>query len=391
MGRIFLRVEDFALLIFMRSLETQSPPFINGFNSVLVDSTRENPYQPRKNAYFNNIGINEGKLKSRKRAKPKKRKSLAGKLENYYRTKNRLSRLYSEIGKEKKAQQLFKCCSFITLKTCGDHISGRAVNYRCCDRLCPECSAKRSNRLFYDYAPMVEKFILTYEKPLRLVHLVLTQSQKPNETLAESHKRIKKAFKKLIDRKFWKESFAGSLNSFEFTISTRTYADGATHFHAHILAFCKLPDKDRNKAWLSKFRDEWSAVSNGENKNFKLIPVTDLKNALKEVLKYQVKPQSIDNLTAERLSEIEGLRHCRMTSASGEFHSFVKAYRQEQKLLSDNAKIEPQTVQKKLAIGEPCPVCEKPLYALQMPAKDSIIFIRAIENRLDLFSNSPPS
>jgi hypothetical protein len=238
---------------------------------------------------------------------------------------------------------------------------------------------------------MVEEFILTYEKPLRPVHLVLTQAQKPDETLAESHKRIKKAFKKLIDRKFWKESFVGSLNSFEFTISTKTYADGAVHFHGHILAFCKLPDKDRNKAWLGKFREEWFAVSNGENENFKLIPVTDLKNALREVLKYQVKPQSIDNLTVERLSEAEGLRHSRMTSASGDFHTFAKAYRREQKMLSDNAKIEPQTAQKSLEIGEACPICEKPLYALQMPVRDSIIFIKAIENRLDLGSKSPPS
>ena len=375
----------------MRPLETKSPSLSYGFNPALVDSTRENSDQPRKNSYFNNKGINEGKSKSENRVKFKKRKSLADKLNSYYQTRYRLSRLYAELGNEKKALQVFRCCSFVTLKTCGDHIIGRTVNYRCSDRLCPECSAKRSNRLFYEYVPMVEEFILNYEKPLRPVHLVLTQAQKPDETLAESHKRIKKAFKKLIDRKFWKGSFVGSLNSFEFTISTKTYADGAVHFHGHILAFCKLPDKDRNKAWLSKFRKEWSAVSNGENKNFKLIPITDLKQALREVLKYQVKPQSIDSLTVERLSEAEGLRHSRMTSASGDFHTFAKAYRREQKMLSDNAKIEAQTAQKSSEIGEACPVCEKPLYAVQMPVRDSIIFIRAIENRMDFCSKSPPS
>jgi hypothetical protein len=163
------------------------------------------------------------------------------------------------------------------------------------------------------------------------------------------------------------------------------------NFHGHHLTFCKLPDKDRNKAWLSKFREEWSAVSNGENRNLRVIPVTDLKNALREVLKYQVKPQSIDNLTAERLLEAEELRHSRMTSASGEFHSFVKAHRREQKLVSENARIEPQTARKTLEIGEPCPLCEKPLYAVQMPAKHSIIFIRAIENRSDLSGKSPPT
>lgn len=385
-------MKDSALLIFMRPLEKQSISFLNdGFNLPPVELSFKGAVKSPPKAYLDNSRINEGKSKSSSKFKPKRKRNLSEKLNVYYQTKTRLSRLYSELGKEKKSRKVFKCCSFVTLKTCGDHILGRSVNYRCFDRFCPECSSKRSNRLFYEYVPIVEEFIASYEKPLRPVHLVLTQAQKLNETLGESHKRIKTAFKKLADRKFWRESFAGSLNSFEFTISTKTYADGAVHFHGHILAFCKLPDKDRNKAWLSKFREEWSAVSNGENRNFKLIPVTDLKNALREVLKYQVKPQSIDNLTTERLLEGDELRHTRMTSTSGEFHAFVKAHRREQKLVSENARIEPQITRKTLQIGEPCPLCEKPLYALQMPVKNSIIFIRAIENRLDLSSKSPPT
>jgi hypothetical protein len=362
---------------------------INGFNFP-VDSTTLSGSKSQSQTYLDNTRINEGKYKSRYKTKYKKKKKLSERLSSYYQTKTRLSRLYDSIGNEKKAKQVFKCCSFVTMRTCGDHILGRAVNYRCFDRLCPECSNKRSNRLFYDYEPIVNEFIATYDKSLRPIHLVLTQMQKPNETIKESHQRIKKAFKKLVDRKFWKESFAGSLNSFEFTISSRTFADGAVHFHGHILAFCKLADKDRNKVWLNDFRQEWSAVSNGENKNLKLMPVTDLKNALREVLKYQVKPQSIENLTPERLSEIEGLHHSRMTSVSGDFHTFVKAYRREQKIASDNVEKDPQTAQKVLSVTDPCPLCLKPLYDVSMPVKASIVFIQQIENRLDLFG-IPPS
>ncbi len=362
---------------------------INGFNFP-IDSTTLSGSKSQSQTYLDNTRINEGKYESGHKTKYRRKKKLSDRLNSYYQTKTRLSRLYDSIGNEKKAKQVFKCCSFVTLRTCGDHILGRAVNYRCFDRLCPECSNKRSNRLFYDYEPIVNEFIATYDKPLRPIHLVLTQMQKPNETMKESHQRIKKAFKKLVDRKFWKESFAGSLNSFEFTISSRTFADGAVHFHGHILAFCKLADKDRNKVWLNDFRQEWSAVSDGENKNLKLMPVTDLKNALREVLKYQVKPQSIENLTPERLSEVEGLHHSRMTSASGDFHTFVKDYRHRQKLASDNLEKEPQTAQKVLGDADHCPLCLKPLYDLPMPVKAAIIFIQQIENRLDLFG-IPPS
>jgi hypothetical protein len=369
--------------------EKEETPFINGFNFP-VDSTTLSGSKSQSQTYLDNTRISEGKYESGHKTKYRRKKKLSDRLNSYYQTKTRLSRLYDSIGNEKKAKQVFKCCSFVTLRTCGDHILGRAVNYRCFDRLCPECSNKRSNRLFYDYEPIVNEFIATYDKPLRPIHLVLTQMQKPNETMKESHQRIKKAFKKLVDRKFWKESFAGSLNSFEFTISSRTFADGAVHFHGHILAFCKLADKDRNKIWLNGFRQEWSAVSDGENKNLKLMPVTDLKNALREVLKYQVKPQSIENLTTERLSEVEGLHHSRMTSTSGDFHTFVADYRHRQKIASDNVEKEPQTAQKVLGDADHCPLCSKPLYDLPMPVKAAIIFIQQIENRLDLFG-IPPS
>lgn len=366
-------------------------PFLsNGFNSANQSFTISEGLKTQPETYFNNTRINEGKSKPVFKVKSKRKKKLSERLNSYYQTRTRLSRLYDELGNAKKAGKIFKCCSFVILKTCGDHVLGRAVNYRCFDRLCPECSNKRSNRLFYEYQPIIDEFLLTYGSFLRPIHLVLTQAQKIGETIGESHRRIKKAFKKLTDRKFWKESFVGSLNSFEFTISSRTFADGAIHFHAHILAFCKLPDKKRNKTWLRAFKREWLAVSDGENKNLKVIPVTDLKNSLREILKYQVKPQSIDNFTVERLAEIEELRHSRMTFASGEFHSFVKAYRKEQKSASDNVIKLPQTAHRSPSIGEPCSVCEKPLYGLPMPVKASIIFIRDVEIRQELSGNSPP-
>ncbi len=240
----------------MNSLDNQTNFLISGFNSVSHSPTSSGS-KSRSQTYLDNTRITKGNSKPTYITKSKKKRKLSKKLGDYYQTKSRLSRMYGEVGNEKKCRQVFKCCSFVTLKTCGEHISGRSVNYRCYDRLCPECGSKRSNRLYYDYEPIVTEFLLSYGKPLRPVHIVLTQAQRPDETVGEAHKRIKSTCRKLIDRKFWKGSFVGSLNSFEFTVSSRTHSTGAVHFHAHILAFCKLSDTERNKTWLEKFRQDW--------------------------------------------------------------------------------------------------------------------------------------
>jgi hypothetical protein len=188
---------------------------------------------------------------------------------------------------------------------------------------------------------------------------------------------LRASIKRLVDRKFWKDSFAGSLNSYEFTISTRTFADGAIHYHGHLLVFCKLKTSQRNKDWLAKFRAVWLAVSKGENKNLRIIPVTNLQKGLSEILTYVIKPLDIQKLSSVHLAEVEELHKHKMFATTGEFHKFVRAYRKAQK----EAEIQPTTERETLKAGDACPDCEKPLYELQMPIKQLIIFAQGIEQQ----------
>jgi plasmid rolling circle replication initiator protein Rep len=346
-------------------------------------STLAKAPEREKRAYLDNKQYLRVNAQSSIKAKTKKKKKLLSeKWKNYYQTRTRLSRLYDELGNEKKSQKIQKCSSFFNVLTCGSHIEQRVANFHCNNRLCPECAKRRANRLFFEYQPIVNAF-LSSRPELSVLHLVLTQAQRPNETLKDARKRLIDAVKRLIDRRFWKDSFVGSLNSYEFTISEKTYVDGAIHYHCHLLVFCKISDKKRNKKWLNKFREVWSAVSNGENKNLKIRPVIDLQNGLREVLKYVVKPQDIAKFSTKHLAEIEELHKSKMVSTSGEFHKFVKAHRKEQKSLEN----EPQTEQKSSRVGEPCSKCKKPLYELQMPIKQLIIFAQDIEQRAE----SPPA
>jgi hypothetical protein len=207
-----------------------------------------------------------------------------------------------------------------------------------------------------------------------VLHLVLTQAQKLNETIKQARQRLVEAIKRLVDRKFWKDSFAGSLNSYEFTISRETFPSGAIHYHAHLLVFCKLSKRERSLQWLSDFRNVWSSVSKGENKNLRIRPVTDLQAGIREVLKYIVKPSDIKQFSTTHLSEIEELRKHKMVSTTGDFHKFVKAYRETEQ--QPELQLEaPQS----LCVGDACPVCQEPLYERQMPIKELIVYVRDIE------------
>jgi plasmid rolling circle replication initiator protein Rep len=348
-------------------------------NSFLPAWTVKIGSQVKPKTYFNTLQPSSGLLKTptdrRSRPKSKKRKSLSERLATYYQTKKKLSTLYFELGNEKKADRIAKCGRFVEIAYCENgHIAHKKVNYFCKHRLCPECSSITAYERVLEFEPIVNAF-LTSRPELTPLHLVLTQLQKPNETLKQARQRLMKAVKKLIENKFWNDSFAGSLNAYEFTISHRVYSNGAVHYHLHMMAFCKISDSQRNKEWLEQFRDEWSKVSNGENKNLKIVPITDVKSGLKELLKYVCAPQDIQQFTVEHLREVEELHRCKMHSTFGDFLTFVADYRAKEK------EVEKEPVEKKteLKAGDPCPTCQKALIVRQMPIETAIIHIRELE------------
>ncbi len=326
---------------------------------------------PSPRTYLDNKQYLRVNAQSDNRVKSKKPKRLLSeKLSNYYQTRTRLSRLYSELGNEKKSAKIYKCSSFYNVLTCGSHIVRKTVNFRCNNRLCPDCANRRGNRLFNKYEPIINDYLVD-NPDFTVLHLVLTQAQKPGETIKQARQRLVGAIKRLVDRKFWKDSFAGSLNSYEFTISK---TNGAIHYHAHLLVFCKLSDRQRSKRWLSDFRDVWSSVSKGENKNLRIRPVTDLRAGIREILKYIVKPSDIKQFSVNHLSEIEELRKHKMVSTTGDFNKFVKAYRE----VEQQPEVELESSQN-LCAGDDCPICQKPLYERQMPIKELIVYVRDIE------------
>jgi plasmid rolling circle replication initiator protein Rep len=338
----------------------------------------------KSHAYFNNIQPTAERARFSKSyskaTKPKKRKKLSEKLAVRYQTKQKLSALYSELGNHKKSERISKCGRFVEVTLCENgHIANKKVNYRCETRLCPDCASKRAYEKVLEFEPIVNAFLASRPE-LTPLHLVLTQLQKQGETLKQSRQRLVKTVKRFIEREFWTDSFAGSLNGYEFTISYRIYKDGAVHFHLHMMAFCKISTSERNKQWLKEFHKAWLDVSNGENKNLKVVPVTDVKNGLRELIKYVCSPSDIQKFTVEHLAEVEELHRCKMTSTFGDFHKFVAKYRAEQ----EQTEKEPVTERVELTEGDACPQCQKPLYVRQMPMETLIVYVQELEDRSEL-------
>jgi plasmid rolling circle replication initiator protein Rep len=377
-------------------------------NTFLPTSTLKNYSQVGQKAYFNTIQPTAELAKFSKTSKPKKKRTLSQRLDSYYQTKKTLGFLYAELGNYKKAERISRCNRFVELTLCENgHIANKKVNFRCEHRLCPECDSRRAYEKIKEFEPIVEAF-LEYRPELSAIHLILTQLQKPNETLKQARKRLIKAVKKLIGRKFWTDNFAGSLNGYEFTISYRTYKNGAVHFHLHLMAFCKIPASERSKQWLKEFHRVWSAVSNGENKNLKIVPVTDVKSGLRELIKYVCAPSDIQKFTVEHLAEVEELHRVKMTSTFGDFNKFVTAFRAEEpeqpekepETQKEELKLrefitayraahkqpdkEPQTPKEELKEGDACPKCQMPLFTTRKPIETIIIELRELERKMEM-------
>jgi plasmid rolling circle replication initiator protein Rep len=295
--------------------------------------------------------------------KPSKRQSLSAseRLAKKQKTKDALIVLLKKVGESELVDRLKLCGSKFSTITCGSHIVGRSPKESCNFRLCPHCAAKRSNRINRKYAPMAAAFLKTGR--FAPVHLVLTQTHKIGETLADGRKRLNAAFKKLQKRRFWLNHFGGGLSVFEFTITE----DGSYHCHLHILAF------RRRFFDIALLRSEWLKLT-GDSFVLRLDKIDDLSRGLREVVKYISKPLDIERFKPKTIRDFLALKGARLFSAFGQFAAFCRKFD-----ATDN-ETDADGVKGGFCEGDCCPVCEMPLFEMVLTVKDLIGFMRKIES-----------
>ena len=277
-----------------------------------------------------------------------------------YRLKTRktLQGLCLEIREPELADKLCRCHANLAVITCGQHIARVIPDYACGFRLCPDCARKRAGKLLTKYLPAVVAFpAVSNTTP---VHLVLTQAHR-KETLREAVKRITAHFKTLRNRKFWNEHFKGGLFAVEFTIGK----DGLYHAHLHILAF-------RTRFFdVQLLKDIWLEIT-GDSTNLRLDQVKGGIDTLREVLKYAVKPASIDDFTPAHLRDFLAMKKQRMFGTFGEFQKFARTYEPEPESVALVAQIE-------AGIGRPCSHCGNELFDIRLRGSDLPEFLKRVD------------
>jgi hypothetical protein len=276
------------------------------------------------------------------------------------RTKQTLQNLASAIGNTELSDKVGRCYGKVAVITCGKHIAQLLPDYTCGFRLCPDCARRRASKLLRKYLPSVVAFpVLSKTEP---VHLVLTQAHR-SETLRESVKRLTDHFKMLRRRSVWKDHFKGGMFSVEFTIGR----DGLYHTHLHILAF-------RTRFFnVQLLKDAWLEIT-GDSSVLRLDRLTgDPVDALREVLKYAVKPACIDDFTPTHLRDFMAMRNQRLVGTFGEFQKFAREYKPDPDTL---ATLFPPTARN---VGAPCSTCGDPLRDVRVNGSELADFLERLD------------
>jgi hypothetical protein len=331
---------------------TDGQPLVtNGFHSVHQPAHSSQSKTPG-HTYFNNRGTNEQKFHKRQRT------SQSGRLDAKRRTKGKLIDLLKKLGEVELVDRLKLCSQKFATITCGHHVISRQPLHHCDFRLCPFCAGRRSRRIIKKYVPAASAFLKIGNKTP--VHLVLTQTHRQGETVAQSRKRLMASFKKLGKRKFFENHFAGGLFAVEFTLGE----DGCWHSHLHVLGF------RRRFFDISVLRAKWKEIT-GDSHVLRLDKITDISSGLREVVKYISKPLDIEKFGLSHIKQFLEIKGARMFGAFGEFAKFCRIFEP-----SDNAE-SPEAGA--FCEGECCPICEKPLFELVLTVRELVEFTKRLE------------
>jgi len=293
---------------------------------------------------------------------PKRRITRSERATARIETRKTLQNLATAIGEQELADKVCRCHANVTAITCGKHVTALIPDYTCGFRLCPDCGRRRAGKLLTKYLPAAAAFPAISNT--QAVHLVLTQAHKP-ETLRDAVKRITGHFRTLRRRSFWRDHFAGGLFAVEFTID----AAGLYHAHLHILGF------RRRFFDVQILKDLWLEIT-GDSSVLRLDPITgEMKDGLREVLKYAVKPASIADFTPDHLKDFMAMRNQRMFGTFGEFQKFAGTYEPDPERVKELGLVSDQGRQ-----GEPCMHCGQPLFDVRLKGSDLPEFLRRVDS-----------
>jgi len=141
-----------------------------------------------------------------------------------------LSESYQRLG-FKKAYRVIDCGTYLEFKKLSD---GTKKLYRanfCKVRLCPMCSWRRSRKIYGQVSKVMDKAL--EEREYRFIFLTLTCKNVEGKELSETIDNLFHAFKKLSERKIFKQAVKGWFRGLEVTHNLDKTSENYDTYHPH--------------------------------------------------------------------------------------------------------------------------------------------------------------
>ena len=140
------------------------------------------------------------------------------------------------LGKHRRATRMRNCASFmdVYLCPCCGKVKVKSANY-CKDRLCAVCNWRLSLQRYVQMRQIMD-YIKSHDDSLHYTFLTLTVKNCKPETLSETLQNMADGWKRLIQRKFFKDRIIGWARSLEITYNKYSRE---LHPHYHIILISK--------------------------------------------------------------------------------------------------------------------------------------------------------
>jgi len=242
-----------------------------------------------------------------------------------------VGRIYSDAHFERYAQRMADCSGRLGFKWLTDTDTGEMslkLNKAqfCRVRHCPVCQWRRQlmwQARFYDAIPS----IIESHPKARWLFLTFTVRNCDIHNLSDTLQDLNKAWQRLIKRKEFK-SVLGWVRSTEITYSDSSA--GNAHPHFHVLAMVTpsyftrhyVKQADWVKLWQSCLRVDYLPgvnikVVKNKDKSIQAGSAEFLRSAVKETLKYSVKPSDMTQHDPEWFLELTKQTHRKRVIACG--------------------------------------------------------------------------
>lgn len=241
-----------------------------------------------------------------------------------------LAQKFKDAGLDKAAHDLLSCSTIIaTIIDADTHEITHNPNM-CKNRFCPICGIGKQLNHTADIEDLLKE-MQAQNQPIYATALTLTLKSVEYTDIADTIDTYKKAWSKLINRKFIKNILLGYLYYIEVTYTNNGYC----HPHMHVILFFKnkfamyIPQTFWQKEWKS-------ATDANYTPQVKINPLKRINDII-SYARYCSKPMDIANVDNNILATIVlQFAHKRLFCISKSLRVFIKENRKQEEIVSHN-------------------------------------------------------